>query len=60
VLRVDDRYVDEAALTNILFIPETFSVEHRIEIESRRTAKFLRTVNSNKEAHQLKLLIGET
>ena len=46
-----------AALTDILFIPETFSEEHRIEIESRRIAKFLRTVNSNKGAHQLMLLI---
>ena len=59
VLRVDNPYVDEAALTNFWFIPETFSVENRIEIQSRRTAKFLRTVNSNKGAHQLKLLISE-
>ena len=57
VLCVDNRYVDEAALTNFWFIPETFSVEHRIGIEPRRTAKFLRTVNSNKGAHQLMLLI---
>ncbi len=54
-----DKTARGAALTDVLFIPETFSVEHKSEIESRRIAKLARTAMATKGGHQLMLLIGE-
>jgi hypothetical protein len=48
-----------ATLTDVLFIPETFSVEHKGEIETRRVAKLHRTTVTTKGAHHLMLLVGE-
>ena len=48
-----------SALTDVLFIPESFSVEHKGEIESRRVAKLARTAMVTKGGHQLMLLVGE-
>lgn len=47
------------ALTDILFIPESFSIEHKGEIATRRFAKLARTAMATKGGHQLMLLIGE-
>lgn len=48
-----------SSLTDLLFIPEAFSVEHKGEIEARRIAKLARTAIATKGGHQLMLLIGE-
>lgn len=54
-----DKTAKGAALCDVLFIPESFSVEHKDEIESRRIAKLSRTAMATTGAHQLMLLIGE-
>ena len=59
LLAAADKTAKGTALTDVLFIPESFSVEHKSEIESRRLAKLARTAMAAKGGHQLMLLIGE-
>lgn len=54
-----DKTAKGFSLTDVLFIPEAFSVEHKSEIESRRIAKLARTAMATKGGHQLMLMIGE-
>ena len=54
-----DKTAKGAPLDDVLFIPESFSVERKAEIEARRVAKLARTAVSTPGAHQLMLLIGE-
>ncbi len=54
-----DKTAKGGALTDVLFIPESFSVEHKSEIESRRVAKLARTAMATKGGRQLMLLVGE-
>lgn len=54
-----DKTAKGFALTDILFIPELFSVEHKGEILARRIAKLARTALATQGGHQLMLLIGE-
>ncbi|MDQ6879348.1 MAG: DUF1173 domain-containing protein, partial [Candidatus Dormibacteraeota bacterium] len=54
-----DKTAKGFALTDLLFIPESFSVDHKAEIEARRIAKLARTAMATAGGHQLMLLIGE-
>ncbi|MEO8921823.1 MAG: DUF1173 domain-containing protein [Caldimonas sp.] len=54
-----DKTAKGFSLTDILFIPESFSMEHKSEIEARRIAKLARTAMATQGGHQLMLLIGE-
>ena len=53
-----DKTAKGAPLMDLLFIPETFSLEHKSEIESRRRAK-LGHAKVAKGAQPLMLLLGE-
>lgn len=46
-------------LSDVLYIPETFSLERKEEITQRRIARQMKNQSSNKKSRQLMLVIGE-
>ena len=59
LLAAEDKAAKCAPLTDLLFIPEAFSVEHRTELEARRLARLAPIATAGAGGRKLLLLIGE-
>jgi Protein of unknown function (DUF1173) len=54
-----NKIANGSALADILYIPESFSVDRKNEIGARRAARMMTAVSQGKRARRLMLVIGE-